>query len=114
MSTRPWTSSAKREELIAFAYRNKWSVLVALGSGTVKPHLDSVLRGYKVVEKSLLQSKELIMREVCVIARDQGLGRRLIACNTGCEARNETRGLLIVEVCQRGQRESGKTNDDSC
>lgn len=87
--------------MIAFAYRNKWSVLVTLGSEAVKPYLDSVLGGYKVVEKALLQSKELIMREVLVIARDQVLGRCLIACNMGCEAGDETRGLLIVDMSER-------------
>lgn len=71
-----------------------------------QPHLDSVLRGYKVIEKALLQSKELIMREVSVIARNQVLGRCLIACNTGCEAGGKTRGLFIVDMSERAQWES--------
>ena len=79
---------------------------MTLGSEAVKPHLDSVLRGYKVVEKALLQRKELIMREVLVIARDQVLGRCLIACNMGCEAGGKTRGLLIVDMSERAQCES--------
>ena len=76
---------------------------MTLGSEAVKPHLDSVLGGYKVVEKALLQSKELVMREVLVIARDQVLGRCLIACNMGCEARGKARSLLIVDMSERAQ-----------
>lgn len=57
-----------------------------------KPHLDCIVGRDKIVQESLLQSEELIVREVLlmvVVARDQSLGRGLMVCKTGCQMGNK-------------------------
>lgn len=75
-----------------------------------KSYLIFVVRIHKIVQEFLLQRKELIVREVLLVAigvllaaiglvavdpSDKSLGMCLAICETWCEMRVEVRGLIV-------------------